>query len=87
MGVDGFVVQWYWVLFESSGGVFDHLGVDSSRVGRFSSFQLVDGVVEFLHRGRLHCVLVLFVLVLVFVFVLLRRYRAEILEEFFEYSV
>ena len=29
-------------------------------------FTLVDGVVEFLHRERLHCVLVLLVLVLVF---------------------
>ena len=56
---------------ESSGKVFDHLGVDSSRVGR-SSFQLVDGAVEFLHREWLHCVLVLFVPVIVFVFVLLR---------------
>ena len=48
------------------GTVLEHLGVDTSRVGRFSSFQLVGGVVEFLHREWLHCVLVLFVLVLVF---------------------
>ena len=33
----------------------------------FPLFTLVDGVVEFLHRERLHCVLVLLVLVLVFV--------------------
>ena len=56
---------------ESSGRVFDHLSVDSSRVCRFSSFKLVDGAVEFLHRERLHCVLVLLVLVLVFAFVFL----------------
>ena len=36
-------------------------------VGRNSSCKLVDGVVEFLHRERFHCVLVLLVLVLVFV--------------------
>ena len=47
------------VFFESSGGVFDHLGVDSSRVGRFSFFKFVDGVIEFLHRVLLHCLLVL----------------------------
>ena len=29
--------------------VFDHLSIDSSRVCSFSS-QLVDGVVQFLHR-------------------------------------
>ena len=67
--------------FESSGKIFDHLGVDSTRVDRFSSFQLVSGVVEFLHREWFHCVLVLFTLVLVFVFVFvfLRRGRAETL--------
>ena len=43
-------------------------------IGRpLPSFQLVDSVVEILHREWLHCVLVLFALVLVFVFVLLRR--------------
>ena len=36
-------------------------------VSGFSSFQLVDGVVEFLHREWLQRVLVLFVPVLVFV--------------------
>ena len=36
-------------------------------------FASVDGVAAFLHRERLHCVLVLLVSVLVFVFVCLRR--------------
>ena len=73
MEFDGIVLQSKYVLFESSCRIFDHLGVDSSRVCSFASFMLVGGVVEFLHRERLHCVLVLFVLILVFVFVLLRR--------------
>ena len=47
--------------------------------------ELVDGVVEFLHRERLHCVLVLLVLVLVFVFLCLRRRRAELLVELCEH--
>ena len=46
---------------------------------------LVDGVVEFLHRERLHRVLMLLVLVLVFVFVRLRRSRAELLVELCEH--
>ena len=49
MGFDGFELY-----FESSGTVLDHLSVDSSRDCRCSFFMLVDGVVEFLHRGRLH---------------------------------
>ena len=66
--------------------LFDHLSVDSSRVCRISSsrmlpvcriFQedsmLVEYVAEFLHRDRLHCVLVLLMFVLVFVFECLRR--------------
>ena len=71
MGFDGFVVQSKSVF--SSPLVKYLISVDSSRVCRFSSFKLVDGVVEFLHRERLQCVFVLLVLVLVFVFVCLRR--------------
>ena len=66
------VVRGVWLLFctvvvdvlESFGRVFDHLSADSSRVGRLFLFS---GVVEFLHRERLHCLLVLFVFVFVFV--------------------
>ena len=53
--------------------LFDHLSVDSLRVRSFASLKLVDGIVEFLHRERFHCVLVLLGPVLVFVFVRLRR--------------
>ena len=31
------------MIFDSSGRLFDHIGVDSSGVGRFSSFKQVDG--------------------------------------------
>ena len=65
---------------ESSGGLFDHICVDSSRVCSFASFELVDGVAEFLHHERRHCVLVLLVIVLVFVFVSLRRGCVEVVE-------
>ena len=41
---------------ESSGGAFDHLCVDSSRVCSLASFELVDGVAEFLHRELIHCI-------------------------------
>ena len=43
------------MFFESSGGVFDLLSVDSTRVGRFPSFKLVGGVVDVLRRARIHC--------------------------------
>ena len=54
-------------VFEPSVGVFDHHCVDSSRVRSFASFESIGGVAEFLHRERLHCVLVLLVIVLMFV--------------------
>ena len=51
---------------------FSSVLVDSSGVCSFASFE-VDGVVEFLHRERLQCVVVLLVRVFVFVFVCLRH--------------
>ena len=60
------------MLFESSGGVFDCLCVVSSRVGRLASFELVHGGAEFLHRERLHCMVLLLAVVLVFVLKSLR---------------
>ena len=53
--------------FDSSGGVFDLLSVHTSRVPCFSSFELIGGVVEFLHREGRHRVLWLVATVLVFV--------------------
>ena len=58
---------------KSSGREFDHLRVNPSSVCSFASFELDEGVVEFLHRERLHCVLVLLIMVFVFVFRVLRR--------------
>ena len=60
-------VQMVVSVFESCGRVIDHLSVDTSRVCLFSFVNLVDVVAEFLHRERLHCLLLLRVLVFVFV--------------------
>ena len=61
--------------FGSSGGVSDHLCIESSRVSSFAS-QLVDGVDGVLHRERLHSMSELLVSVLVFVCI--RRSRVEL---------
>ena len=63
--------------FDSSGGVLDHLYVDTLGVC-IASFELFDGGVELLHGARRHRVLWLVAVVLVFVFVCLCRRGVEL---------
>ena len=69
--------------FYFSGGVFDHLCVDTSRVCSFVSFELVHGIAELLHRERRHRVMWLVATVLVAV--CLRRWRVELFVEIREH--
>ena len=56
MFFDDFVAQSWYVCVDSSGGALDRSCIDTFRVCNFASYELIDGVVEFLHRERRHCV-------------------------------